>query len=186
MKVQDVMTRDPITIDAEALVGAVLDLMRTRHIRHLPVFDGGGTLVGIVTDRDLRHAALAPALGEYLSAPSHRRLRQLGETLGNLRVKVHVVGPKTPRWRPSESCLPPIDPRAWTRLLHVARGIGSAGMAASWYGAGWPHRGSSAHVKSISDDRKRLNRRVFPAGTRDAVGFVRYRMKRLHKQEERS
>ena len=36
MKVKDVMTRHPITIDAEAPVGTALDLMRTRHIRHLP------------------------------------------------------------------------------------------------------------------------------------------------------
>jgi acetoin utilization protein AcuB len=102
MKVKDVMTGQPITIDADALVGVALVLMRTRHVRHLPVLDGAETMVGIVTDRDLRHAALAPALDEYLSVPAHRRLRQLGETLGNLRVKdvmtwsVVTTGPEAP------------------------------------------------------------------------------------------
>ena len=102
MKVKDVMTGQPITIEADALVGAALALMRTRHVRHLPVVDGAETLVGIVTDRDLRHAALAPALDEYLSVPDHRRLHQLSETLINLRVKdvmtwsVVTTGPEAP------------------------------------------------------------------------------------------
>ncbi len=102
MKVKDVMTRDPVTIDAEASVRTALDVMRTRHIRHLPVLDEAETLVGILTDRDLRHAALAPALGEYLSVRAHRRVRQLGETFENLRVKdvmtwaVVTTGPEAP------------------------------------------------------------------------------------------
>jgi acetoin utilization protein AcuB len=81
MKVKEVMTKHPITIDAEAPVGTALDLMRSKAVRHLPVMDGAGTLIGIITDRDLRHAALAPALDEYLSVRAHRRARQLTETL---------------------------------------------------------------------------------------------------------
>jgi len=102
MKVQDVMTKDPITIDPEAAVGTALDVMRTKQIRHLPVVDGAGTLIGIVTDRDLRHAALAPALDEYLSVRAHRRARLTSETLENLRVKdvmtwaVVTTGPEAP------------------------------------------------------------------------------------------
>ncbi len=102
MKVKDVMTKQPITIDPEAAVGTALDVMRTKHIRHLPVVDDAGTLIGIVTDRDLRHAALAPALDEYLSVRAHRRARQMSETLENLRVKdvmtwaVVTTGPEAP------------------------------------------------------------------------------------------
>ena len=64
--------------------------------------DDAGTLVGIVTDRDLRHAALAPALDEYLSVGAHRRARQMSETLENLRMKdvmtwaVVTTGPEAP------------------------------------------------------------------------------------------
>lgn len=87
MKVKDVMAKDPIRIDPQAPVGTALDVMRSKHIRHLPVVDDGGAFVGIVTDRDLRHAVLAPALEEYLSGRAHRRARQLGETLENLRVR---------------------------------------------------------------------------------------------------
>ena len=102
MKVKDVMTKHPITIDASAPVGTALDVMRTRHIRHLPVLDDTGPLVGIITDRDLRHAALAPAMDEHLSVRAHRRIRQLTETLENLRVKdvmtwaVVTTGPEAP------------------------------------------------------------------------------------------
>jgi len=102
MKVKDVMTKHPITIDPEAAVGTALDVMRTKHIRHLPVVDDAGTLIGIVTDRDLRHAALAPALDEYLSVRAHRRARLTSETLENLRVKdvmtwaVVTTGPEAP------------------------------------------------------------------------------------------
>lgn len=102
MKVKDVMTKQPITIDADAPVGTALDVMRTKRIRHLPVVDEAGALVGIVTDRDLRHAALAPALQEYLSVRAHRRARQLGGTLENLRVRdvmtwaLVTTGPEAP------------------------------------------------------------------------------------------
>jgi acetoin utilization protein AcuB len=102
MKVKDVMTRDPISIDPEAAVGTALDVMRTKQVRHLPVVDEAGVLVGIVTDRDLRHAAFAPAVQEYLSVRAHRRVRQLGETLENLRVRdvmtwvVVTTGPEAP------------------------------------------------------------------------------------------
>jgi acetoin utilization protein AcuB len=102
MKVKDVMTKHPITIDAAAPVGTAVDVMRTKHIRHLPVLDDTETLVGIITDRDLRHAALAPALDEYLSVRAHRRVRRLSETLESLRVKdvmtwvVVTTGPEAP------------------------------------------------------------------------------------------
>ena len=102
MKVREVMSRDPITIDPEAPVGTALDVMRTKHVRHLPVVDEAGVLIGIITDRDLRHAALAPAMEEYLSGRAHRRARQLGETLESLRVRnvmtwaVVTTGPEAP------------------------------------------------------------------------------------------
>jgi acetoin utilization protein AcuB len=102
MKVREVMAKDPVTIDPEAAVGSALDVMRTKHVRHLPVVDEAGALMGIITDRDLRHAAFAPAVQEYLSVRARRLARQLGETLENLRVRdvmtwaVVTTGPETP------------------------------------------------------------------------------------------
>jgi CBS domain-containing protein len=87
MDVKDIMTRNPITIDPEAPLGTAIDVMIHRKIRHLPVVDAQGAIVGIITDRDLRSAALAPALEEYLSVAARRRLRGIGIALENLQVK---------------------------------------------------------------------------------------------------
>jgi acetoin utilization protein AcuB len=87
MLVKDAMTKDPFTIDPEAPLGTAIDVMRTNGIRHLPVVDDVGSLIGIITDRDLRHAAFGPAIAEYLSASGQRRLRQFGDALENLRVR---------------------------------------------------------------------------------------------------
>ena len=87
MDVKDIMTRNPISIDPEAPIGTAIDVMVDRKIRHLPVVDTRGAIVGIITDRDLRSAAFAPALEEYLSAAARRRLRGVGVALENLRVK---------------------------------------------------------------------------------------------------
>lgn len=46
MKVKTAMAKDPITIGPEASVGTALEAMRTNRIRHLPVVDETGLLVG--------------------------------------------------------------------------------------------------------------------------------------------
>jgi acetoin utilization protein AcuB len=87
MDVKDVMSRNPFTIDPEAPVGTAIAIMTEQKIRHLPVVDEQGVVIGIVTDRDLRSAALAPALEEHLSQEARRRLRGIGAALDDLRVK---------------------------------------------------------------------------------------------------
>lgn len=87
MKVKEIMTRDPITIDPEAPLETAVDVMRTKQVRHLPVVDAEGQLVGLITDRDLRQATVAPALAEHLSLTDQRRLRGIVQALEGLRVK---------------------------------------------------------------------------------------------------
>jgi IMP dehydrogenase len=48
------MISDPITMVVEKTVGDALDLMSEYHISGIPITTGGGDLVGIVTNRDLR------------------------------------------------------------------------------------------------------------------------------------
>ncbi|MBQ0123785.1 MAG: IMP dehydrogenase [Bacteroidales bacterium] len=48
------MIYDPVTISVGATVGDALKLMHENHIGGIPVVDGGGHLIGIVTNRDLR------------------------------------------------------------------------------------------------------------------------------------
>ena len=65
--VADVMRRRPVTIAPDASLARAVDLMRSKRIRHLPVLDAKRGLIGIVTDRDVQHAALLPALAAHLS-----------------------------------------------------------------------------------------------------------------------
>ena len=62
VRVRDVMARPAVTFREGMLVGAAVKAMRSRNIRHAPVLDDKGHLVGIVSDRDLRQAVLGPAL----------------------------------------------------------------------------------------------------------------------------
>jgi acetoin utilization protein AcuB len=50
------MTRDPITVEEDASMKDAVLLLRTHHIRHLPVALGR-LLVGLVTDRDIKRAS---------------------------------------------------------------------------------------------------------------------------------
>jgi len=58
------MTPHPVTVDLDTSVSEATELMRTKNVRHLPVVDAEAHVLGIVTDRDLRHAAFVPALAE--------------------------------------------------------------------------------------------------------------------------
>ena len=59
MLVQNRMTRDPVRVAADASIADALRLVRQHRVRHLPVLEDG-TLVGIVSDRDLRLAMPSP------------------------------------------------------------------------------------------------------------------------------
>jgi CBS domain-containing protein len=54
-RVGGLMTPNPITVREDAGLGAVLQIMETRRIRHVLVVDARGRLVGLVTERDLVH-----------------------------------------------------------------------------------------------------------------------------------
>lgn len=62
VRVRDVMTRPVVTFRQAMTVGAAAKAMRARSIRHAPVLDDKGHLVGMVSDRDLRQVILEPAL----------------------------------------------------------------------------------------------------------------------------
>ena len=81
------MTRNPITIDPESPLATAMAVMKKAGIRHLPVTDEAGQLMGIITDRDLRSAAFAPALTEHLSVRAERRAALLGKALDELQVR---------------------------------------------------------------------------------------------------
>lgn len=56
MYVGEYMTRDPIAVQEDTSMKEAMLLLRTHHIRHLPVANGR-MLVGLVSDRDIRRAS---------------------------------------------------------------------------------------------------------------------------------
>jgi CBS domain-containing protein len=59
------MQRNVVTIDRSTSCHEAAARMAQRRMRHLPVVGPSGALVGVVTDRDLRHRLLGPvASGE--------------------------------------------------------------------------------------------------------------------------
>jgi acetoin utilization protein AcuB len=90
MRVRDVMARNPITIDPEAPLETAVAVMLERRVRHLPVVDDQGRLVGIVTDRDLRSATFGPAITDYLPTTPRSELLKLAISLNDVRVR-HVM-----------------------------------------------------------------------------------------------
>ncbi len=64
MRVDEVMSEDPVWVDLEATVGESIRRLLETHVHHLPVLKAG-VVVGIVSDRDLRAvASTLPALRE--------------------------------------------------------------------------------------------------------------------------
>jgi len=51
--VSELMTPEPVTVAEETPVSGVLQLMTERRIRHVPVCDDEGVLLGIVSQRDI-------------------------------------------------------------------------------------------------------------------------------------
>ncbi len=60
MRIRDVMTRNPITVDSETLIWEAQKIMKENNIRRLPIMDKG-KLVGIITQHDLLEASPSPA-----------------------------------------------------------------------------------------------------------------------------
>jgi acetoin utilization protein AcuB len=94
MDVQDVMHTTVTTVPPDTLVRTAYQVMRDTRIRHLPVVTDAGTLVGILTDRDIRRAAASdvPHLAEHelLSLLDKLRVRDI------MTAEVVTVGGTTP------------------------------------------------------------------------------------------
>jgi acetoin utilization protein AcuB len=53
MLAEEIMTRQPRTLPTSASIADAVDALESMHVRHLPVVDDRGILVGVVSDRDL-------------------------------------------------------------------------------------------------------------------------------------
>ena len=70
MRVNEVMSQAVTTISVSDSAHMAVARMVARKIRHLPVVDARGTLVGVLTDRDLRHYLFGPAVFKRIGSVS--------------------------------------------------------------------------------------------------------------------
>jgi CBS domain-containing protein len=62
MQIREMMSREVVTIaPTDSCLDAVVRMQRAR-VRHLPVVNRDGLLVGVLTDRDLRHHLFSPKI----------------------------------------------------------------------------------------------------------------------------
>lgn len=87
--VRDSMVRDVTTVSPETTAAEALGLCRERRIRHLPVLQSG-TMVGLISDRDLR--AATPALGDANRATALERI-QVGDEMAR---EITTADPEDP------------------------------------------------------------------------------------------
>ncbi len=90
--VEKVMTRNPATIEPEATLSDAADTIVQGGFRHLPVVDGAGRLVGMLSERDLR-----TRLGIDLRRYGEATLEALSDPVsGTMSPDPISIGPRTP------------------------------------------------------------------------------------------
>ena len=77
LTVGEVMTRDLVTMKSQDDLAALRDQMYENQIRHIPVMDDDGFLVGLVSHRDLlRHTLMErPGVSDYVEDSLLEELR---------------------------------------------------------------------------------------------------------------
>jgi CBS domain-containing protein len=106
VKVSDIMTREVVTVTPETTLEAAVRLMVERRVSGLPVVDGAGAVVGVVTEGDLlrrvetgterRHSRWVELLvspGRLAEEYVRAHARKIGEIMTE---KVVAVAPDTP------------------------------------------------------------------------------------------
>ena len=71
MLVKEVMSRSVVTLAPEQTLREAINLLQSKHIRHLPVV-GDSKVVGIVTDRDVKRAT--PSLLSGIARDEYERV----------------------------------------------------------------------------------------------------------------
>jgi CBS domain-containing protein len=74
-KVADVMTRDVISVNVDAPVTDIVELMEEHRVKRVPVIDGD-RVVGVVSRADLLRALSVTARGRAQAAPDDRTIRE--------------------------------------------------------------------------------------------------------------
>ncbi len=93
LSVGEIMTRKLVTMKGEDDLATLHDRMSESHIRHVPVVDDRGTLVGLVSHRDLLRSTLVerPGVSSYVedSILQEMKVKEIMTT------ELEVVAPET-------------------------------------------------------------------------------------------
>lgn len=89
MRVSDAMTTSPVAIPEDTPVRAALALLETMEVRHLPVTDAKGVLVGLVSERDL-HSFYAPR-AELAGDWAEQAREKLGQRISQIMITRPIV-----------------------------------------------------------------------------------------------
>ncbi len=92
--VADAMTRDPLVAHPDDRLLDAAARMQKSGIRHLPVVDGEGEVLGLLSDRDIRAA---------VGNPSNALRAEARQSIANLRVG-DAMTPKPTTVEPKQSC----------------------------------------------------------------------------------
>jgi acetoin utilization protein AcuB len=74
MKAQDVMTEGPASVRSTVPLREAIAVLQSLDVRHLPVIDRHGELVGLLSDGDLRKYSFSEVRPELSVDPLARRL----------------------------------------------------------------------------------------------------------------
>ena len=77
MIVEQIMTKEVITLSPTDTIKSALQLMQTENIRHLPLINNERQVIGLVTERDIKDAAPSILFEEQLN-------KQLDMTLSSI------------------------------------------------------------------------------------------------------
>ena len=86
LQVRDLMTEGVFAVGVEDDLETVTNLMDDRNIRHAPVVDGAGNLVGLVTQRDLLRTGLGGMGGRGQLPPEAERQARLHVSVAEIMV----------------------------------------------------------------------------------------------------
>lgn len=90
--VEKVMTRSPATVEPEATLSDAAEIIVQGGFRHLPVVDGAGRLVGMLSERDLR-TRLGVDLRQYGEATMEALSQPVSDAMSPDPIS---IGPRTP------------------------------------------------------------------------------------------
>ncbi|HRC85595.1 MAG TPA: CBS domain-containing protein [Thermoanaerobaculia bacterium] len=125
MLVRDLMTEQVLALGPNSTLQEVDDLMQERHIRHVPVVDHQGDLIGLISHRDLLRNSLIEQ-GELPSYVENAVLTRL-HARDVMVTSVEAVAPETDLREAAQimlenkyGCLPVVEGRRLVGILTEA------------------------------------------------------------------